>query len=309
MTGPERPTVSVVIPTIGRPQLADAVASVFAQTYPVDQVVVVVDADVEISLPDDPRIHVVHTEFGTGSSAARQTGIECAKGDVIALLDDDDEWFPDKLAIQLDSVADVESDLWLSSTLVEVHDGRPVPRVMPTRVIEPHERVDDYLFRFHEPRFGGSGLQTSTLCFPRAVADRVPWARPTAALHDDPTWVMQVRDAFPDIAILQIPTPLVRYNMEMSSLSRTGRDESRDYIAWGDAHLCDADRRTKGDYYFTGPVTSAVSGTSLIGVLRAMAVGVRKGTPGPWAVFYAVASIARVLLKKMRSMLPSGANG
>jgi glycosyltransferase involved in cell wall biosynthesis len=309
MNGNERPTVSVVIPTIGRPQLNDAVASVFAQTYPVDQIVVVLDADVDISLPDDPRIQVVHTEFGTGSSPARQTGIECAKGDVIALLDDDDEWFPEKLEAQIRSVADVPSDLWLSSTLVEVHDGRPIPRVMPTRVIGPHDPVDDYLFQFHEPRFGGSGLQTSTLCFPRAVADRVPWSRPTAALHDDPTWVMKVRDAFPDIVIVQLDTPLARYNMEMSSLSRTGRDESRDYIEWGDVHLAKAKRRTRGDYYFTGPVTSAVSGNSLTGILRAMVVGVRKGTPGPWAIIYAFASVARVMLKKMRAMLPSRENG
>lgn len=294
------PTVSVVIPTIGRSSLFAAVSSALAQTYTVAEVIVVVDADGEVAVPQDDRVKVVHTAGGLGSSRARQFGIDTSIGSVIALLDDDDVWLPEKVALQLEAVDDFASGEWIASCSVEVRsDGSA--QVWPRRLIEPRQPVADFIFRFHSPRFGGASLQTSTLMFPRSVAERVPWTAPRGTLHDDPAWLIAVREALPEVPIVQLAEPLVHYDLSHGSLSRTGLDQSAGYIAWGREHLASSNRRTRGDYYLTSPVASAIAGGSLHGVLRSIATGIRYGTPGLWALVYAFAAIARVLLGKVRS--------
>lgn len=292
-------TVSVVIPTIGRESVFAAVESALSQTYLVKEVIVVVDADVEVSLPDDARVTIVHTGGGLGSSGARQLGIDHATGDVIGLLDDDDEWHVDKLFQQLAAVASSDVDLWIVGSRFEVTDESGTIATWPRRLIGAKDPVDAYIFQFHSLNFGGASLQTSTLCFPRKVAQHVRWSGAPGSVHDDPTWLMQVRDVFPDIPILQIDLPLVRYHLTSQSLSRTGRDESSDYIAWGREHLSGSDPRTRGDYMLTSPVTSAVAGGSVRGVLESIRTGFRFGNPGGWAILYAATGVVRSLVRSL----------
>jgi glycosyltransferase involved in cell wall biosynthesis len=81
--------VSVVVPTCGRPAaLLDCVDALRSQEPPEGgfEIVVVDDGDGLPSLPDDVRI--VAGE-GAGPAAARNRGVEAARGEVIAFTDDD----------------------------------------------------------------------------------------------------------------------------------------------------------------------------------------------------------------------------
>jgi glycosyltransferase involved in cell wall biosynthesis len=106
----DRPVVSAVIPTYERPGcLKRAVASVAEQTYDPLEVVVVDDcSDVPVTEYLDPdrsafdRFEVVRHDENRGGSAARNTGIEVADGQYVALLDDDDRWKPEKIARQVE---------------------------------------------------------------------------------------------------------------------------------------------------------------------------------------------------------------
>lgn len=69
------PLVSVVIPTIGRPELADTLASLDAQSF----------RDFETVIVDDP-------DKTLGPGGARHEGIARSRGRYIAFLDDDDLW-------------------------------------------------------------------------------------------------------------------------------------------------------------------------------------------------------------------------
>ncbi|HUS24856.1 MAG TPA: glycosyltransferase family A protein [Candidatus Binatia bacterium] len=107
---PERPSVSVIIPTYNRSAyLRSALQSVFAQTRAPLEVIVVDDgsnddtAAVLASYGDRVRTHR-RAERG-GPSAARNDGLDLARGDLIAFLDSDDEWHPDKLAVQVAALA------------------------------------------------------------------------------------------------------------------------------------------------------------------------------------------------------------
>ena len=97
--------ISVIIPSYNRNKLLKrALDSVLAQTRPADEIIVVDDGSsdgTDIMLKQQfPLVNYLRTE-NRGVSAARNVGIQHARGDWIALLDSDDEWLPKKIEIQL----------------------------------------------------------------------------------------------------------------------------------------------------------------------------------------------------------------
>src|SRR5215475_11016084 len=102
------PDVSVVIPTLARPDLvARAVRSALAQTVENIEVIVVIDGPDDETPPalaaiGDARLRVVQLAERGGAPNARNSGVRAALAPWTALLDDDDEWLPNKLEIQLD---------------------------------------------------------------------------------------------------------------------------------------------------------------------------------------------------------------
>jgi glycosyltransferase involved in cell wall biosynthesis len=80
-----------------------ALASVFAQSRPPDEVVVVDGASDDGTLDvvaGFAEVRVVH-QTGRGLADARNLGIATTTGDLVAFLDADDRWLPDKSARQL----------------------------------------------------------------------------------------------------------------------------------------------------------------------------------------------------------------
>src|ERR1700722_10398671 len=98
------PSVSVVITTAGRPSVRAAALSALDQTCAPLEVIVVVDT-VEGHVPSvlcdiASSIRVFFTG-GIGANGARMRGVMESRGRVIAFLDDDDVWLPEKLERQL----------------------------------------------------------------------------------------------------------------------------------------------------------------------------------------------------------------
>ena len=98
--------ISIIMPTYNRESfLPKAIDSVLAQSYESWELIVVDDGSIDgtkelIASYDDSRIVYLYQK-NQGVSAARNTGIAESRGEVLALLDSDDEWFPDKLETQL----------------------------------------------------------------------------------------------------------------------------------------------------------------------------------------------------------------
>lgn len=148
----QRPLVSVVVPTYDRPEyLVGAVESVCAQSYhPVELLVVddcsprpaepVVD-DVDTGALD--RVRVIRHETNLGGNAARNTGIEAARGDIIAFLDDDDRWEPTVVETYVRAFRDAGDDVGLvgvgSKTLDA--DGDRVGALLPDFGDDPVETL------------------------------------------------------------------------------------------------------------------------------------------------------------------------
>lgn len=100
------PGVSVVIPAYNRRELViRAVESVLGQTRAADEIIVVDDGSsdgTEAALAErfGARIRIV-TQENQGVAAARNHGISLARYDLVAFLDSDDVWRPEKLALQV----------------------------------------------------------------------------------------------------------------------------------------------------------------------------------------------------------------
>lgn len=98
--------ISIILPTYNRAELiTGALDSVFAQTYSNWELVIIDDGSVDSTVDvlknyEDPRIIYLYQE-NKGVSDARNNGISRSSGEVIALLDSDDEWLPRKLETQL----------------------------------------------------------------------------------------------------------------------------------------------------------------------------------------------------------------
>jgi hypothetical protein len=288
-------SISVVIPTIGRPALFEAVSSVIAQTARVREIVVAADTSNVLELPVDDRIRILRTGPGAGGNVARQRGIELANGDVIALLDDDDVWLPKKIEQQLRLLNFQQPALdgtnWVlgCSVLAAGADGEDI---WPFRVIRAGEDVAEYIFVRHDLRRGHGFLQASGLIFPRELALRVPF-RPQLRLHQDVTWLLDVTNRHPDLLLIQSQQPLLRYTVGSGSVSSTIR--SGQSIMWAKEHLGHRSPRAMGDFLATLPVFYARREHSPSSAIEAIVAAFRYGRPSRKASVYAAATLLVML--------------
>ena len=119
--------VSVVIPTHNRSDLLPrAIKSVQAQTYEDLEIIVVSDGSTDDTssivneiMVEDSRVKFVEYHPAQGGNVARNKGIEAATGEVVAFLDDDDEWLPEKIQKQL-SVMNSDIEIGLVYTGVHI---------------------------------------------------------------------------------------------------------------------------------------------------------------------------------------------
>jgi glycosyltransferase involved in cell wall biosynthesis len=101
-------TVSVIIPVYnGAAFVREAVQSVVQQTRPPEEILLVNDGSTDESAQvlqeiaaQNPSVRVIEQQ-NQGQAAATNTGAAQAKGTLLALLDQDDRWLPEKLAKQI----------------------------------------------------------------------------------------------------------------------------------------------------------------------------------------------------------------
>ena len=168
-----KPQFSVVIPVYNRAHsVLPALRSVQTQTCADFECIVVDDGSedgdalktVVLGL-DDSRFHYVRQDNG-GGGAARNTGIDLAKGAWIALLDSDDLFKPRKLEVLSATIArDPTIDVLYHSTEMDRGDGSF--QVRPYIAAGPGETIVSRMFR--ERDF----VQTSTLAVRAPIAKAV----------------------------------------------------------------------------------------------------------------------------------------
>jgi glycosyltransferase involved in cell wall biosynthesis len=146
--------------------LADAIESVYAQTFTDWELIVVDDGSTDETpqlmqrWKDDPRVRYIQ-QMNAGVAAARNCGIEAANGKYIAFLDSDDQWMAEKLERQIPCFnSDPAPVLVYSAYRARYADGtvRIIPANLQGQVYRSLLKIlpDGFFF-------------TSTIIIPRAV--------------------------------------------------------------------------------------------------------------------------------------------
>lgn len=123
------PFVSIYIPTHERRVLLErALRSVFAQTYPHFEIVVVDDGSRDgtwetlKAFEREGRLRAFHFDTPRGAQAARNHALAQASHALVTGLDDDDEWLPDRLRQMVEAFRD-DVGFVAASDIIERNDG------------------------------------------------------------------------------------------------------------------------------------------------------------------------------------------
>ena len=215
-----RPLVSVVIAAHDAADfIGEALGSALAQTYTPLEVIVVDDGStdataevVQALAASDPRVRLIRME-NRGPAAARNRAVAAAAGELIAPLDADDLWAPDKLERQVDTLqaAGAETGLVYCWTSAIDQEGRLLAELWRHRT-ETGE-VRDLVV--------ADGLigNASVPLYRRSVFDEAGGYDEDLRLGED--WDFHTRAA----AVARIglvPAPLVGYRLRPDSATSAG---------------------------------------------------------------------------------------
>lgn len=190
------PSISVVIPVFnGAPYLPQAIESVRAQAYPHLELLVVDDgsSDASASIATALGATVVRHPDNLGVAAARNSGVRAATGDLIAFLDADDWWLPDKLAVQVDVL-------------------RRWPHLQGVTGGVECVRQDE-----GTRTFVGDLADVSVvplLCW-RSLFEQVGPFDESLRIGEDADWLLRARDQ--GARLVKLDRPLVRYRLHLAS--------------------------------------------------------------------------------------------
>lgn len=220
---------SIVIPVYNRAaSIASTLDSVVRQTYGNFECIVVDDGSLDgdelncvIEALNDPRF-VLLRQANSGGGAARNAGIKAAVGEWISLLDSDDAFFPEKLAILAKYIrSDSSVDVWAHQALVE--RGGDVKIVRPTRMPRAGESILDMMFRHRE------FMQTSTLTVRSDIAQKVLF-HPTLRKAQDVDFMVRLERA--GAALRCVPEVLSIWN-DKPAENRVGAPRRpNDVLTW-----------------------------------------------------------------------------
>ncbi len=211
------PRVSVVLPVYDRENyVGEAIESVLAQTLPPDELIVVDDGSTDGSLAvverfARPSMQVIRQE-NAGIGAARNRGLRAATGDLIAFIDSDDLWEPDKLELQVGALRERDD--------LDLVFGHLVEFLSPDRADE----------------LGGSlevgtdpvpGLLALTLLVRRTAVERIGLFDEKLRVGEFVDWMARARDL--GLASLVLPQIVARRRIHGGNtvLIRSNRDYLR----------------------------------------------------------------------------------
>ncbi len=225
------PTVTVVIPTFNRPALLGrAIESALRQTYDNFEIVVVIDGPDPASREAieqirDPRLRYIENSEKAGGSEARNIGGRAARGEWVALLDDDDEWLPNKLEKQLAAAKMSHRDEIVVTSRYICRASGHADVVRPRRLPRKDEVISEFMFDYL------CYFQTSTFLCSKALFLRIPFDG-SLAFFQDMDWFLRLSmdEAF---ELVIVEDPLSIYHVPAGRSSVTTNLNWKERLEWG----------------------------------------------------------------------------
>ena len=176
----------VVVPAYNaEATIAEALASITDQSVPPDKIIVVddgsTDASATVAETFDPRITVIRQE-NAGPGAATTAGAAACQCRVLAFLDADDIWLPNKMAVQLAELDKCGGPTILGARMRQFRDGMQD---------EGSGKIQD-------------GLTRSTMVLPAKIFDAVgPFVDPYERRGDLIDWLGRARHMGIEVKVLK----------------------------------------------------------------------------------------------------------
>lgn len=190
----ECPLVSVVIPTHHRPQQVRAtIRSVVEQDYDgvIEMIVVHDKEDPDPALSSaDPRrpVRVTANDCAPGLAGARNSGLKWVSGELVASLDDDDVWMPEKVSAQVEAFeADPNALVVATGMVLHTPSDRTRVRIPPKEVITHWDLIHSRLMELH----------SSNLMMRREVFDLVGTYDEALVGIEDYDWLLRASSRAP----------------------------------------------------------------------------------------------------------------
>lgn len=141
--------VSVIMPAYNSAEfIGEAITSVLEQTYNHWELLIVDDASVDHTHniarefeKKDARIRLSSNKLNYGAGAARNKGIEAARGSFIAFLDADDLWLPEKLETQVNFLLENELEMTFSSYYLISEDGEDLNKFVEALPVLTYQKL------------------------------------------------------------------------------------------------------------------------------------------------------------------------
>jgi glycosyltransferase involved in cell wall biosynthesis len=170
------PIVSVILCNYNYGRfLGQAIRSVLSQTYADLELIIVDDASTDdsrqviASYQGDPRVRAIYHEENRGQAAAFNTGFANSEGSLVAFLDSDDTWKPEKLAKMREAFEDGAFSVVQHNLEVIDSHSRPVGQVHPG--LDPG--IIDVLREYFAQNHTGFFSSTSGLACRRSHLERI----------------------------------------------------------------------------------------------------------------------------------------
>ena len=214
------PKVSVITPTYNREScVTRALRSVQNQTLQDFEILICDDAStdstrdiVRTHQESDDRIRLLCLSENLGPGAARNLGMRAAQGKYISFLDSDDEWLPDKLARQVETMDSAPPEIRVCFCGAKIIKNGNISKTVICLPDKAWER--DTFRKYVMERIE---VITSTVLFRRTCLAKSGLMVPEMRVNEDAEFILRL---FLHFGLAVIPEPLAVYHLVVSPNSR-----------------------------------------------------------------------------------------
>ncbi|MEM6450513.1 MAG: glycosyltransferase family A protein [Cyanobacteria bacterium P01_D01_bin.105] len=202
-----QPFISVIIPVYnGERFLAEAIESVLTQNYSPLEIIVVDDGSTDetrvVACRYMPAVHYIY-QPNSGTSVARNTGVQQAKGELLAFLDADDVWMPQKLIRQVQALQ-AETDIGAVFGYVQQFHSAELTQAERDAIICPTAPMDGYL--------------PSAMLIKRSAFDHVGPFDANLVFGEFVSWYARLKDS--DVKTCLLATVVARRRLHQTNKGR-----------------------------------------------------------------------------------------
>lgn len=208
--------VSIIIPTYNSEKtILRCLDSVFKQTYQDFELIICDDKSTDntreiLNTISDNRLKVYYLSENSGSAVARNIAMQNAKGDFFAFLDSDDEWYPEKLEVQIPFFYDDNIGLIFSGAKI-IKNGTQTLYYKPKKEWEKDS--------FRKLFLGEINYMTPTAIFRKECLAKIGLMEPKLRRNQDYDFYLRILKNY-KLRILEEPLAIVNANTKKITFSQ-----------------------------------------------------------------------------------------